>query len=128
MAIACEDDVVVVRRKVKQLSKERGFDPFSAAAITTATSEMSRNVWVHGGGGSATIEELTDGARLGIRIHFHDDGPGIAELDRVMKGGFSTARSLGLGVSGTLLLVDEFELNTEAGKGTQVTITKWTRY
>ncbi len=128
MPIAREDDVALVRRKVKQIATERGFDAFASAAITTATSELTRNVWVHAGGGHATIEELTDGARFGIRIHFHDQGPGIDDTERVLRGGYSTARSLGLGLSGSRRLVDEFELRTQRGTGTDVTVVKWTRY
>jgi serine/threonine-protein kinase RsbT len=128
LVIASEDDIAIVRRKVKEISAERSFDAFAAAAITTATSELSRNVWVHARGGRAVIEEITDGARLGIRIHFHDLGPGIDDVERVLRGGYSTARSLGLGVSGTRRLVDEFELRSKPGMGTDVTIVKWTRY
>lgn len=126
--ITAEDDIIVVRRKARALAQERGFDAFAAAALTTAASELARNVWVHAGGGVATVEELSDGYRTGIRMTFVDHGPGIADVDRVLAGGFSTARSLGLGVSGTKRLVEEFDLETEPGKGTKVTICKWTRY
>ena len=122
-----EDDVMVVRRKVKSLAQERKFDTFASAAITTATSELTRNAWLHGGGGMAIIEEITKGTRFGIRITFRDRGPGIEDVERVLKGGYSTARSLGLGVSGSRRLVDEFEIESEVGKGTTVRIAKWKR-
>jgi serine/threonine-protein kinase RsbT len=128
LLIESEDDVALVRRKVKQIAAERDFDAFASAAITTATSELTRNVLVHAGGGRAVIEEVTDGARLGIRIHFHDQGPGIADVERVFRGGYSTARSLGLGVSGSRRLVDDFDLRSAPGEGTDVTVVKWTRY
>lgn len=128
LPIAREEDIVFVRRKARALAQERGFDAFATAALTTAASELARNVWVHGGGGKAIIEELTDGYRTGIRLTFADEGPGIADVDRVMQGGFSTARSLGLGVSGTRRLVEEFDLQTQPGKGTKVIICKWTRF
>lgn len=128
LPIAREDDIVLVRRKARALAQERGFDAFAAAALTTAASELARNAWVHAGGGRAIIEELTDGHRTGIRLTFIDEGPGIADVDRVMQGGFSTARSLGLGVSGTRRLVEEFDLTTQPGKGTKVVICKWTRF
>jgi serine/threonine-protein kinase RsbT len=128
MPIASEDDVVLVRRKVKQLAQALGFDAFACAAVTTAASEITRNVWVHGGGGRAVIEEATLGSRRGLHIEFIDQGPGIPDVARVMAGGYSTARSMGLGLSGTKRLVDEFAIDTAPGRGTTVRITKWTRY
>jgi serine/threonine-protein kinase RsbT len=128
MPIESEDDVVLVRRKVKQLAQARGFDAFASAAITTATSEITRNVWVHAGRGRAIIEEISDGARQGVRIEFRDEGPGIADLQRALAGGYSTARSMGLGLSGSKRLVDDFEIESEPGRGTTVRLTKWTRF
>jgi serine/threonine-protein kinase RsbT len=128
MKIDCEDDVVLVRRKVRELAQARGFDAFAAAALTTASSELTRNVWVHARRGTAVIEEISDGRRAGIRLEFRDEGPGIADVERVLQGGFSTARSLGLGLSGSRRLVDDFQLETTVGTGTRVTVIKWTRY
>jgi serine/threonine-protein kinase RsbT len=125
LRIEREDDVVIVRRKVKSIAQERKFDTFATAAITTATSELTRNVLMHGGGGVAIIEEISDGLRVGIRIRFRDHGPGIPDVERVLKGGYSTARSMGLGLSGSRRLVDEFSIDTAPGRGTTVTIVKW---
>ena len=93
----------------------------------TAASEMARNTWQHGGGGLAAIEEVRDGRRAGVRMTFADRGPGIPDLERVLRGGYSTASSLGLGVSGTRRLVDEFAIDTTPGEGTTIVVTKWTR-
>ena len=82
-------------------------------------------MWVHARRGTATIEHLSDGSRFGIRLVFRDEGPGIPDVPRVLAGGFSTARSMGLGLSGSKRLVDEFTLETEVGRGTVVTVTKW---
>ena len=128
LLIACEDDVVLVRRKVRALVQTRGFDAFAVAAVTTATSEITRNVWVHAGKGVALVEELTDGVRFGIRLEFRDEGPGIADIARVLVGGHSTARSLGLGVSGSKRLVDDFAIESTVGRGTVVRMTKWARF
>lgn len=125
--IQTEADIVLVRRHAKLLAEERGFDAFASAAITTAASELARNVWTHARGGTAEIEALTENGRSGIRMIFRDEGPGIADLDRALAGGFSTARSLGLGLSGSRRLVDEFDVQTEVGKGTVVTVVKWSR-
>lgn len=128
LPIKDEDDVILVRRKARALAQERGFDAFATAALTTAASELARNTLVHGGGGEATIEHLAEGPRSGVRVTFTDKGPGIANIDRVLAGGYSTARSLGLGVSGTKRLVEEFEIESAPGAGTKVVICKWTRY
>lgn len=125
MEIRCEDDVVVVRRKVRQMAQNRHLDSFAIAAVTTAVSELTRNVWVHAGGGRALLEELTDGVRYGVRATFSDDGPGIPELERVLLGGYSTTRTMGLGLSGSRRLVDHFEIDTKVGQGTTIKIEKW---
>jgi serine/threonine-protein kinase RsbT len=128
LKIETEDDTILVRRRVRDIAELRKFDSFATAAITTATSELARNVLVHAGKGLALIEELTNGNRFGIRITFEDAGPGISDVPRVLAGGFSTARSMGLGVSGSKRLVDEFTIDTTPGKGTKVSIVKWKRY
>jgi serine/threonine-protein kinase RsbT len=122
-----EEDIVLVRRRARAVAEARGFDAFATAALTTACSELARNVWVHAGGGSVRLQELSDGYRSGIRIEVTDDGPGIDNVPRVLAGGYSTAGSLGLGLSGTKRLVDDFEIDSTVGRGTRVTITKWKR-
>ena len=128
LRLETEDDVVLVRRRVRELAERARFDTFAIAAITTATSELARNVIVHGLGGTARVEEISDGVRAGIRISFEDRGPGIPDIQRVMAGGYSTARSMGLGLSGSKRLVDAFELESKVGEGTRVTVTKWKRF
>jgi serine/threonine-protein kinase RsbT len=125
MKIASEDDVALVRRAVRALAEAHRFDVFASAAITTATSELTRNVWVHARGGVALIEEVLDDQRVGIRVTFRDEGPGIDDVDRVLAGGYSTAKSMGLGLSGSRRLVDEFRLDSTPGRGTCIEIVKW---
>jgi serine/threonine-protein kinase RsbT len=127
MPIAIEDDVILVRRRVRAVAQQCGFDSFALAAIMTAASELGRNVWTHARGGAARIERITDGTRSGLQVEFRDQGPGIADLDRALAGGYSSARSLGLGLSGSRRLVDEFEIETAAGQGTRVKVRKWAR-
>lgn len=127
LPIETEDDIASVRLAVRGVAERYGLGPFATAAITTASSELTRNALVHGGGGTAIIEEIRDGAALGIRVVFRDEGPGIEDLDRALAGGYSTARSLGLGLAGSRRLVDELHVDTAVGKGTVVTITKWMR-
>lgn len=125
--IGAEQDVFDVRRFVRSVAEARGFDRFAVAAITTATSELARNVWMHAGSGSALVEEVAGGGRFGVRVSFQDEGPGIEDADRVLRGGYSTANSMGLGLSGSKRLVDGFELESEPGEGTRVVILKWAR-
>jgi len=128
MKIASEDDVVLVRRAVRSLAERRGFDSFASAALTTAVTELGRNIWIHARHGAAIIEELEDGPRPGVRVEFKDQGPGIPDINWAMAGGNSTASSLGLGLSGTKRLVDDFQIQSEVGRGTSVRITKWKRF
>jgi serine/threonine-protein kinase RsbT len=120
-----EADIVEVRRYVRDLAKECRFDQFAVAALTTAASELSRNVWVHAQRGIARIDVLRSGTRIGVELEMIDEGPGIADLSKALAGGYSTANSLGLGLSGTKRLVDEFNVDTELGKGTRILIRKW---
>jgi serine/threonine-protein kinase RsbT len=122
-----EADIVAVRQQVRELAKEHQFDQFAVAALTTAASELSRNVWVHARTGMARIMVLRNGKRVGLGLEFVDSGPGIADLNRALAGGFSTSKSLGLGLSGTKRLVDEFNIDTAPGRGTKIVIRKWKR-
>ena len=120
-----EADIVAVRQRVRELLKEFRFDQFEIAALTTAASELSRNVWVHAQRGVAHISVLHSGSKVGLELDFEDHGPGIADLNRALAGGFSTSKSLGLGLSGTKRLVDEFHIDTEPGRGTKIVVRKW---
>ncbi len=128
LSIDCEDDIILVRRRVREVAQTKKFDSFATAAITTAVSELARNALVHGGKGFAVVEEVSDGHRIGLRIAFVDKGPGIKDIPRALAGGYTTARSMGLGLSGSKRLVDEFELQSALGEGTRVTVTKWKRF
>lgn len=120
-----EADIVAVRQRVRELTKEFRFDQFEIAALTTAASELSRNVWVHAQRGIARISVLHNGRKVGLELEFADQGPGIIDLNRALAGGYSTAKSLGLGLSGTKRLVDDFNIVTEPGRGTKVVVRKW---
>jgi serine/threonine-protein kinase RsbT len=126
MPIRSEDDIVLVRRRVRAIAGDQKLDSFATAAVTTATSELTRNAWVHGGGGDAIIEQIrSEDGRVGMRVAFRDRGPGIADVERVLRGGYSTARSMGLGLSGSRRLVDELVVESQVGHGTTVTFIKW---
>jgi serine/threonine-protein kinase RsbT len=120
-----EADIIAIRQLVRELTKQFKFDQFASAAMTTATSELSRNVWVHAKSGVARVGVLRQGGRIGLEVVLEDHGPGIADLNRALAGGYSTANSLGLGLSGTRRLVDEFKIDTAPGRGTTIVIRKW---
>ena len=124
-----EGDIVLVRKRVRTVAQDQKFDTFATAAVTTATSELTRNIWVHAKKGRVVLEVVRDDdERMGLRAIFSDEGPGIADVERVLRGGYSTARSMGLGLSGSKRLVDEFSLDTRVGGGTVITFVKWKAY
>jgi serine/threonine-protein kinase RsbT len=125
LPLTTSDHIVIVRQTVRARAMELGFSLVDQTKIVTAASELARNAMTHGGGGRATIEALTDGVRRGLRLTFEDDGPGIANVELAMRDGYSTAGGLGLGLSGSKRLSNEFSIATTPGQGTRVTITRW---
>ena len=119
------EDVVGVRRVVREWALAVGFSLVDQTKIVTAASELARNVIVYGGGGSLRLEALNDDARRGLRLVFEDQGPGIADVERALKDGFSTGGGLGLGLGGARRLSNEFEIDSQPGAGTRVAITRW---
>jgi serine/threonine-protein kinase RsbT len=125
LPIRDEPDLVLVRQHVGRLGDELGFTTLVRAKIVTAASELGRNTLTHGRGGSVRIEILTTTDRAGLRLTFEDTGPGIPDVPRAMKDGFTTARGLGLGLGGSRRLVDKFEIASSLESGTRVTVTQW---
>src|SRR3954469_5357027 len=95
--------------------------------VVTAASELARNTLIYGGGGTATIDLVSDRGRHGVRVTFADEGPGIADPHLALTDGYTTGGGLGLGLSGARRLVDEFTLESAPGEGTRVVISKWGR-
>ena len=125
LAIASQEDVVLVRQAVRKASVEAGFTLVDQTKIVTAASELARNTFVHGGGGSVLIELVEEGARKGLRLTFTDEGPGIPDVERALKDGYTSGNGLGLGLGGAKRLSNEFSIWSEPAKGTRVTITRW---
>jgi serine/threonine-protein kinase RsbT len=122
------DDVVRVRQQVRAAAADSGLSLVDQTKLVTAASELARNTLVHGGGGVARIEVIRSaGGRAGVKLHFSDEGPGIADIDLALTDGWTTGTGLGLGLSGARRLVDEFELNSKPGEGTSVMVVKWSR-
>lgn len=120
-----QEDVVMLRHRVREQAVRLSFSLLDQTKIVTAASELGRNAVTYGGGGEATIEPSHDGSRVGLMLTVSDHGPGIANVDDAMRAGFTTGSGLGLGLSGTRRLVDEFELRSEVGQGTTVRIIRW---
>jgi len=119
------EHIVIVRQKVRQHAVELGFSLVEQTKIVTAASELARNTILHGGGGRAIIDVVSNGSRRGLRLTFEYDGAGIADLELAMKDGYSSVGGLGLGLSGARRLSNEFDLQSAPGKGTRVVIARW---
>lgn len=123
--IRSESDVVVVRQVIRQRAAEMKFSIVDQTKLVTAASELARNTLVHGGGGAALIEALNEGGRTGLRLTFEDEGPGIADVELAMRDGYTTGGGLGLGLGGAKRLVNQFQIDTQVGRGTRVTVVRW---
>jgi serine/threonine-protein kinase RsbT len=125
MSIQSAADVVLVRQAVRKFAVELGFSLVDQTKIVTAASELARNTLDYGGGGTVKLEGLEEGSRRGLQLTFEDQGPGIPDIELALKDGYTTGGGLGMGLSGTKRLVNEFNIVSQVGKGTCVTITKW---
>ena len=123
--IATSDDVVRVRQVARSWAAELKFSLVDQTKFVTATSELARNTLEHGGGGSMTAEIVENGARKGVKLTFDDKGPGIPNIDLALRDGYTTGSGMGLGLSGSKRLVNDFEIRSESGRGTTVTIIRW---
>jgi serine/threonine-protein kinase RsbT len=119
------EDIVRLRQAVRERAIAMGFSLVEQTKIVTAASELGRNTVQYGGGGVAVIGEVAKGGRRGLRLEFVDQGPGIADIAQALTDGFTTGGGLGLGLSGSKRLCDEFEIDSAPGKGTRVMIVRW---
>ncbi|MDP9798808.1 serine/threonine-protein kinase RsbT [Catenuloplanes nepalensis] len=127
LVIAADEDVVRVRQHVRTVAVKVKLSLVDQTKLVTAASELARNTLVYGGGGKAEVTVVDNGRRRGVRIVFSDQGPGIADLDLALTDGYTTGGGMGLGLSGSRRLVDEFDIETAVGEGTRITVTKWSR-
>jgi len=125
LSLQAQEDVVLVRQAVRSLAVKIGLNLVDQTKIITAASELARNTVVYGGGGKVTVEEVTKGSRVGIRMTFEDAGPGIADIERALTDGYTSGGGLGLGLGGAKRLSDEFVIDSTPGVGTRVTIARW---
>jgi len=127
ISIASDGDVVRVRQSTRTLAVACALSLVDQTKLVTAASELARNTLVYGGGGSASLSIVVDGRRSGVQATFRDDGPGIPDLDLALTDGWTSGAGMGLGLSGARRLVDAFDIDTAPGRGTTVTIVKWSR-
>jgi len=120
-----ESDVVVARRRARELASRQGLSEAGVEALATAVTEIARNIVVHAGGGEILFGRVVDGPRRGVVVIARDTGPGIPDVEQAMQDGFSTKHGLGFGLPGARRLVDEFEIESKTGAGTTVTLRKW---
>ena len=125
--VSRDGDVVNARQTGRELAASIGFRSTDLTLIATAISEVARNIVLYAGRGEIAVSATQNGVRRGIRVVAHDDGPGIPDVELAMRDGYSTGKSLGLGLSGARRLMDEFEIVSEVGVGTTITMSKWTR-
>ena len=125
--INSDQDIVAARQKSRSLAAALGFSSEDATLIATAISELARNIITYAKSGEIRLTVINGSARQGIQLVARDQGPGIPDVQQALRDGFSTSRSLGLGLPGVKRLVDEFEIVSEENRGTTVTAKKWKR-
>ncbi|HKQ07087.1 MAG TPA: ATP-binding protein [Blastocatellia bacterium] len=125
IAVATSDDLVTLRRAVRERAAALGFGHTDQVRLVTAASELGRNIVHYAGRGFANIATVNREGRRGLRLRFEDEGQGIPDIELAMKDGYTSGRGLGKGLPGARRLVDEFEITSDVGRGTVVTITKW---
>jgi serine/threonine-protein kinase RsbT len=127
LPLRTDEDVVYLRKHVRERAVAIKLSLVDQTKLVTAASELARNTIKYGGGGEAYLDALTDGFVQGVGLIFVDDGPGIPDLDLALRDGYTTGGGLGLGLSGSKRLCDEFAIDTRFGEGTAVSIVKWKR-
>ncbi|QPC48192.1 anti-sigma regulatory factor [Mangrovibacillus cuniculi] len=122
-----EWDIVAARQLGRNVAKELGFGTVDQARITTAISELARNIYLYAEDGQICIQKLEQATKKGMMVASIDKGPGIGDLRKVMEDGFTTSGGLGAGLPGVRRLMDEFSIESDLGKGTTIQATKWLR-
>jgi serine/threonine-protein kinase RsbT len=122
-----EGDIVTARQKGRELASSGGFSRTEQTLIATAISELARNIVEYAQRGEIVLSAIVRDGRPGIMVVARDSGPGIPDLELAMRDGYSTGKSLGMGLPGAKRLMDEFVLLSVPGKGTTVTMKKWAR-
>jgi serine/threonine-protein kinase RsbT len=125
LPIAVDDDIVRVRQRVRDWAVALGFSLVDQTKLVTAASELARNTLIYGKGGTLMLESVVNERKRGLRLTFEDRGPGIADVALALKDGYTTGNGLGLGLSGSRRLAQDFAIDSKVGEGTRVVIARW---
>lgn len=125
IAVISEEGIVLARQAGREMSASLGLSETDQTLVATAISEVARNIILYAGSGVVELEVTTEANGCGLRIRAVDEGPGIADVELAMRDGYSTGRSLGLGLPGARRLMDDFSITSQPGQGTIVTMVKW---
>lgn len=123
--VDCDVDIIGARKKGRELAAQLGFTSSDLTLIATAISELARNILLYAKRGQITLKLVSRGTTRGLAITACDEGPGIRDVQRALQDGYSTSRSLGLGLPGVRRLMDDFEIESVVNRGTTVTVKKW---
>lgn len=125
--IRSDVDIVAARQKGRALAAEIGFSSTEVTLIATAISEIARNIVRYAKEGEILLRVIENPGTRGMMVVGRDAGPGISDLRSALRDGYSTSGGLGLGLPGVMRLMDEFEIESEPGRGTTVSVKKWRR-
>ena len=122
-----DKDIVKARQCGRELAASLGFELTDLTLIATTISELARNILSYAKHGEIDLKKTENESSFGITIVARDKGPGITDVDRVLRSGYSTSGNLGLGLPGVRKLMDDFKVETRDGQGTIISVTKWKR-
>lgn len=125
LPILVEEDIVVVRKRVRERALDIKLGVVDQTKIVTAASELARNTLIYGKGGTCRLAVVQVEMGAGIELTFEDQGPGIPDVELALKDGYTSGGGMGLGLGGSRRLVNKFEIETAPGKGTKIVVTKW---
>jgi anti-sigma regulatory factor (Ser/Thr protein kinase) len=128
LPVRCDADMVPARAHARELANRLGFSRTDATLIATAVSEIARNIVMHVGHGELSMNSIREERRCGLRVVARDAGPGIPDVAAALETGFASRGGMGLGLPGARRLMDDFAIDSEPGRGTTVTMTKWRRF
>ncbi|TFJ92055.1 anti-sigma regulatory factor [Lentibacillus salicampi] len=127
VTIEQEWDIVKARQLGRDRARDIGFGTVDQARIATAISELARNIYLYAGSGKICFEVVEEMGQNGLGVRSLDTGPGIKNISQVMEDGYSTSGGLGAGLPGVKRLVDQFDIQSEEGQGTEIRVMKWLR-